>query len=261
MILSVLPSSIPVPNSAKEENNFLIFLFRTIRGQIGNVLHKESKFMADFIGSTIPLQLGFMTNLANNGLAFAVSLGTTALLFPDYVTGVENCVALQTAADEASAAAKAAVALATAAREEYIAKTRAMAVSGRASAMTDSELATLGISRRSTSNSPVPAPVVAPALALKSLSAGSAVLTYSTPGASGPRQRPAGTVGVQVSLRPLASTSPAEAGVLQTISRTPSPVDTSLVPAGALKVTARFVTQTGLYGPWSDVINFTSQPT
>lgn len=212
------------------------------------------------MGKTKAAVLGFLTNLANNGLAFAVQMGTTALLFPDYVTAVAAAVDAQTTADEAAAAAKAATQTANDQIAALQAQTRLMCAAARTSSMTDAELATIGVSRRSAVNSAIPAPVVSPTLALRSLSAGAAVFTFSTPGASGPRQKPSGAVAVEISLRPVASIAAAETGIIQTISRTPSPISTALLPTGSIKACARFVTQRGLKGPWSAEITFTSQP-
>ncbi len=214
----------------------------------------------DFIGKTKAMILGFLTNLANNGLAFAIPLGLTSETFPAYVAAVAAAVDAQTAADEATAAAVAATALANGQIDALVTQTRAMAASARTSSMSDADLAMLGIARRSPTNSRIPAPVDAPALALGSLSSGQAVLTYSTPGSAGPRTKPFGAVGVEISLRPISSIQAAETGILQTISKTPSPINTALLPAGTLKACGRFVTQRGLKGPWSAEITFTSQP-
>lgn len=213
----------------------------------------------NFMGATKAAILAFLSNMANNGLPFAVQLGTTALAFPDYATAVGNAVDLQTAADTAIAEAQAATNLANAARLALEDTTRTMCAAGRTSTMTDADLLTLGIARRATTNSRVPAPVVAPALALSSLSPGAAVFTYSTPGAAGPRQKPTGAVGVEISLRPIASIQSAETGILQSITKTPSSISTALLPAGTLKACARFYTQSGLKGPWSTDVPFTSQ--
>ena len=216
--------------------------------------------MRNFFGDTKAAILAFLTNFSATAGAFVAKFGLSASDFVTLQTEIQSAIAARADADEALAAARAAVNSSDTQTRTLVAKLRGYCQMMRFSDMTDAELETLGLNRRSETNSPVPAPTVAPTLSVGGLSPGAVVLRFSTPGASGPRMRPDGAAGVEISLLPATSTAAPESGVLQSITRVPSVISTALVTGTTVKAQGRFYTQAGLVGPWSAPVTFAPQP-
>jgi hypothetical protein len=66
-------------------------------------------------------------------------------------------------------------------------------------------------------------------------------------------------VGVEISLQTADDVRAPDFGVLQSISKTPSPIATSGLAAGRVVIRGRFYTQRGLVSPWSEPLAFNSQ--
>jgi len=121
-----------------------------------------------------------------------------------------------------------------------------------------SVLATLGLPVLDKMPTPIPVPTVAPVLGLTSVAPGVANLTFKIEGAANPRARLKGSVGVQVSVVDSAAVggaSTAYAGAKLSVSRSPFQLDTTAFPA-AVKIYARWITQRGYTGPWSNAVAF-----
>jgi hypothetical protein len=121
-----------------------------------------------------------------------------------------------------------------------------------------SVLATLGLPVLDKMPTPIAAPTVAPVLGLTSVAPGVANLTFKIEGAANPRARLKGSVGVQVSVADSAAAGgaqTADAGAKMSVSRSPFQLDTAGFPA-AVRIYARWITQRGLTGPWSNAVAF-----
>ncbi len=216
--------------------------------------------MRNFFGDTKAAILAFLTNFSATAGAYQAKFGLDGAGFTALQAQITSAIAARADADTALAAARAAVASSDAQTNTLVDTLRGYCQLMRFSDMTDAELETLGLNRRSSTNSPTPAPSVAPALAVESLSPGAVLMRFSTPGASGPRMRPPGAVGVEISLLPAASTASPESGVLQSVTRVPQSISTALVAGAVVKAQGRFYTQSGLTGPWSTPVTFAPQP-
>lgn len=215
--------------------------------------------MRNFIGDTKAARIAFCVNMAGAITPFKEEAGLSDPDLAAFIAAVETMVAAQADADAARAAAVEATNVVDTQLGVLVSQVRLLSARMRVSTMTDAELATMAIARRSPTNTPIPAPVAVPNIVVEAFAPGEVSVRYQTPGLAGPRQLPDGSVGVEFSLRTEASVETPENGILQSVSRNPSPISTAGLPAGRVKLCARFFTRSGLNGPWSAPVAFNSQ--
>jgi hypothetical protein len=129
-------------------------------------------------------------------------------------------------------------------------------------AVTNPNKIAIGVTVRSTTPTPIPPPITAPTLDLKSAISGVQTLNFKQPGAVG-KAKPYGVVGVQLfaSIGTVFATDPDQAVYIGVATKSPSTQTFAPTDIGK-KVTwfARWVTRSGpggiaQPGPWSDALN------
>jgi hypothetical protein len=157
------------------------------------------------------------------------------------------------AAKAASAAATTALTGHGAAMDQLLAVLSTIANKSKASSATDDALATIGISRRSPSNTPSGVPTVAPEFILESVVPNVVNVRFRELGSASPRARMASAIGVQVAVvNGAASPVDGEADKAPNVfaSRNPASLNSTGWP-GQVRLYARWITQRGQTGPWS----------
>lgn len=133
----------------------------------------------------------------------------------------------------------------------------AVAVS-RNPAVTNELKAGIGVTVRSGTQTPIPAPTDQPALAIESATPLNSVLAYTFPGFTG-KSKPFGAIGVQVfqSVGDLPATDPNQTNYVQTFTKSPFRMSYTAEQQGkTASIYARLVTRGGpggeqQVGPWS----------
>jgi hypothetical protein len=126
------------------------------------------------------------------------------------------------------------------------------------SAVTNLDKTAIGVTVRSTTPTPIPAPTVAPEVGIQSAIPMLQTLTYKEPGATG-KSKPFGVVGVEVfrSIGVVAATDPAQASYNGTVTKSPFRQSFAAEDQGKIcTYFTRFVTRSGpsgvaQAGPWS----------
>jgi hypothetical protein len=140
-----------------------------------------------------------------------------------------------------------------AAMDQLIAKLSELANKARASAATDENLASIGISRRAATNTPTATPTAAPEFTLDSVKPNVVNVRFREAGSASPRARLASAIGVQVAIVN-GSASPvdgeADSAPNVFVPRNPAALNSTTWPQH-VRLYARWVTQRGQTGPWS----------
>jgi hypothetical protein len=128
-----------------------------------------------------------------------------------------------------------------------------MANKAKASAATDEAIAQIGIFRRSPTNTPTAAPIVAPEFTLESVTPNIVNVRFREAGSASPRGRLASAIGVQIAIvNGAASPVDGEADAAPNLfcPRNPAALNSASWPTH-VRLYARWITQRGQTGPWS----------
>jgi hypothetical protein len=140
-----------------------------------------------------------------------------------------------------------------AAMDQLVSLLRSLANKSRASVATDDALASIGVSRKSASPTPVAAPVVAPEFTLESVKPNIVNVRFREAGSASPRARLATASGVQIAIVNGASApvdGEADSAPNVFASRNPAAINSSSWPT-QVRLYAHWITARGLTGPWS----------
>lgn len=205
-----------------------------------------------------------MTWATNFGTLFTASPTTYGFTAADATTVAAANSTMQaayTVANSPTTRSKPNVANMDAAIATYLATVRPYAVSiSQNKGVSNDQKTAIGVTVRGTGPTPIQAPSTSPILTWIAGTPGQATIRYADQNTPASRKKPAGAIQVQICGAASATVVTDPTTLPQIAVATKNPVGLNLPSGSAGKVVylaARWLTRTGLYGPWSSIINFT----
>jgi hypothetical protein len=216
--------------------------------------------MADYVPDNQPVLRIWAANFAARIAAAPATYGLVAADATAITAAVNAFTTAFQTANEPSTRTKPAVAAKDAAMAFMLSVVRPYAINIRNNlAVSNEDKADLGLTIVDTGRTPVPAPVTQPILSVVGATPGVHTLRYADASTPARRAKPFGAVALQV-YRLVAAAAGADVNAAQLHAQvTRQPFTVAFEPADNGKVCTywgRWVTRTGLVGPWSAPVSF-----